>query len=191
MDALTRSCTREQTNSAGRLRDFYIHEAIAFIEQNFQNDISVEDIAEVCGLNRSYFGKIFKETLGRSPQEFLMNYRMVKATELLKLTQLSISEISNAVGYANPLHFFACFQKMYMGNRQESGVRITGHNIKNPGDHSPGLPYLLHCRNIDSVSVFLISVFSRLGDQRLSGIDRCQYIDTCLNRISTDHESVS
>ncbi|MFR5059267.1 hypothetical protein [Faecalimonas umbilicata] len=48
MDALTRSCTREQTNSAGRLRDFYIHEAIAFIEQNFQNDISVEDIAEVC-----------------------------------------------------------------------------------------------------------------------------------------------
>ena len=113
MDALTRSCTREQTNSAGRLRDFYIHEAIAFIEQNFQNDISVEDIAEVCGLNRSYFGKIFKETLGRSPQEFLMNYRMVKATELLKLTQLSISEISNAVGYANPLHFSRAFKNVY------------------------------------------------------------------------------
>ena len=113
MDALTRSCTREQTNSAGRLRDFYIHEAIAFIEQNFQNNISIEDIAEVCGLNRSYFGKIFKETLGRSPQEFLMNYRMVKATELLKLTQLSISEISNAVGYANPLHFSRAFKNVY------------------------------------------------------------------------------
>ena len=76
-------------------------------------DISVEDIAEVCGLNRSYFGKIFKETLGRSPQEFLMNYRMVKATELLKLTQLSISEISNAVGYANPLHFSRAFKNVY------------------------------------------------------------------------------
>ena len=116
-----------------------------------------------------------------------MNYRMVKATELLKLTQLSISEISNAVGYANPLHF-RVLSKMYMGNRQESGVRITGHNIKNPGDHSPGLPYLLHCRNIDQCQFFNICIF-KTGDQRLSGIDRCQYIDTCLNSVSSDDKS--
>ncbi|MFR5059266.1 helix-turn-helix domain-containing protein [Faecalimonas umbilicata] len=36
-----------------------------------------------------------------------------KATELLKLTQLSISEISNAVGYANPLHFSRAFKNVY------------------------------------------------------------------------------
>jgi len=42
-----------------------------------------------------------------------MNYRTVKATELLKLTQLSISEISNAVGYANPLHFSRAFKNVY------------------------------------------------------------------------------
>ena len=35
----------------------------------------------------------------------MLNYRMLKAAELLKLTRLSISDISNAVGYANPLHF--------------------------------------------------------------------------------------
>ncbi|MBM6802537.1 helix-turn-helix transcriptional regulator, partial [Mediterraneibacter glycyrrhizinilyticus] len=33
-----------------------------YIEQNFQNDISVENIASFCGLNRTYFGRIFKET---------------------------------------------------------------------------------------------------------------------------------
>ena len=82
----------------GRLRDFYIHEAITFVEQNFQNNISVEDIADNCGLNRSYFGKIFKESVGRTPQEFLLNYRMTKAAELLKLTPLSIGDISKAVG---------------------------------------------------------------------------------------------
>ena len=54
-----------------------------YIEQNFQNDISIEDIARVCGINRSYLGKIFKNSVGHSPQEFLMNYRMIKATELL------------------------------------------------------------------------------------------------------------
>lgn len=97
----------------GRLRDFYIKEALTFMEQNFQNDISVEDIAATCGLNRSYFGKIFKEALGKTPQEFLLSYRMIKAAELLKLTSLSIGDISNAVGYANQLHFSRAFKNLY------------------------------------------------------------------------------
>lgn len=42
------------------MSDFYIKEAMNYIEQNFQNDISIEDIAGVCGINRSYLGKIFK-----------------------------------------------------------------------------------------------------------------------------------
>ena len=74
----------------GKLQDFYIREATSFIEQNFQNDISVEDIAAFCNLNRSYFGKIFRDAVGKSPQEFLISYRMPKAAELLKLTELTI-----------------------------------------------------------------------------------------------------
>ena len=42
-----------------------------------------------------------------------MNYRMIKATELLRLTDLSISEISHAVGYDNPLHFSRAFKNIY------------------------------------------------------------------------------
>ncbi len=114
LDYLTRSsATMAFSNSGSSLRDFYIHEALVFIEHNFQNDISVEDIANVCGLNRTYFGKIFKKAIGKSPQEFLLNYRMLKATELLRLTKLSISDISNAVGYANPLHFSRAFKNIY------------------------------------------------------------------------------
>lgn len=79
----------------------------------FQNDISVETIAESCGLNRSSFGKIFKEAVGKSPQEFLLSYRMLKAAELLKLTSLSIGDIGNAVGYANQLHFSRAFKNVY------------------------------------------------------------------------------
>ncbi|MDO4334048.1 MAG: AraC family transcriptional regulator [Eubacteriales bacterium] len=113
LDAFTRSIASMKISRGGSLRDFYVHEAIAFIEQNFQNDISVEDIADRCGLNRSYFGKIFKDAVGRTTQEFLMNYRMTKAAELLKLTQLSIGDIGNAVGYENPLHFSRAFKNIY------------------------------------------------------------------------------
>ena len=113
LDAMTRSVSSIRLSSSGRLQDFYIHEAISFIEQNFQNDISVENIADNCGLNRSYFGKIFKKSVGRTPQEFLLNYRMTKAAELLKLTKLSVGDISKAVGYENPFHFSRAFKSVY------------------------------------------------------------------------------
>lgn len=113
LDYLARSSASIKLNQGSQLRDFYIHEALAYIEHNFQNDISVENIAKVCGLNRTYFGKIFKEAVGKTPQEFLLNYRMVKATEFLKLTQLSIRDIGQAVGYENQLHFSRAFKNIY------------------------------------------------------------------------------
>lgn len=113
IDSFLRSSTSAQTGMGNSLRDFYIKEAFSYIEQNFQNDISVEDIAASCGLNRSYFGKIFHENMGKTPQEFLISYRMTKATELLKLTGLSIADIGNAVGYPNQLHFSRAFKNVY------------------------------------------------------------------------------
>lgn len=113
IDYLSRSSASMKLSPQGKVRDFYIKEALNYIEQNFQNDISVEGIAEFCGLNRSYFGRIFKDTVGKSPQEFLMNYRMVKAAELLKLTDLSVGDIGNAVGYPNQLHFSRAFKNVY------------------------------------------------------------------------------
>ena len=113
LDFLTRSAASMKINADGRMRDFYIKEALNYIEQNFQNDISIEGIAAFCGLNRTYFGRIFKDTVGQSPQQFLLNYRMTKAAELLKLTTLSVNDIGNAVGYPNQLHFSRAFKNIY------------------------------------------------------------------------------
>lgn len=113
LDYMTRSSSSRKQLQSGKLQDFYVREATSFVEQNFQNDITVEDIAAFCNLNRSYFGKIFRDAVGKSPQEFLISYRMTKAAELLKLTELSIKDISNAVGYPSQLHFSRAFKKIY------------------------------------------------------------------------------
>ena len=97
LDYLARSAKRTTPVHSSKMSDYYIKEAINFIEQNFQNNISIEEIAAV----------------GRSPQEFLMHYRMVKAAELLKLTSLSIADIGSAVGYENQLHFSRAFKGVY------------------------------------------------------------------------------
>ncbi len=113
LDALICSITDSPKPSASGLRDFYIREAISFIEKNYCNDISIEDIADSCGLNRSYFGKLFKKEIGQSPQSFLMTYRMIKATDMLTQTGLSIAEIGQLVGYENQMHFSRAFKKYY------------------------------------------------------------------------------
>ena len=100
-------------SQGGNLSEFYVREAVAYIEHNYANSITIEELAGKCRLDRSYFGKIFKNAVGRTPQDFLLNYRMTKAAELLKLTHLSIGDISKAVGYDNQLHFSRAFKNIY------------------------------------------------------------------------------
>ncbi len=113
MDALTRSAENAGRVITSRLREAYIREAIAYIENNYQRDITIEEIAGALRLNRSYFGKIFRLSTGKSPQRFLMNYRMIKAAEMLAMTKKPVNEIGASVGYENQLHFSRAFKNIY------------------------------------------------------------------------------
>ena len=67
MDALVQSSSAKRELRGNRLQDFYIQEAVTYMEQNYQRELSVEELADVCKLNRSYFSKLFKETMGCPP----------------------------------------------------------------------------------------------------------------------------
>ena len=108
-------------------------EALTYIESNFQNDISIEEIAAVCGLNRSYFGKVFRETMGESPQAFLLHYRMARAAQLLKETRLSVGEIAQQVSYDNQLHFSRAFKNVHGVSPRE--YRQTHFSVLTPGNN--------------------------------------------------------
>ena len=113
LDQLVQSSAARRLPSQRRLRDFYMKEALSFIEQNYQRDISIEEIAAFCGLNRRYFGKVFRDSMGESPQAFLLHYRMARAAQMLKETTLPIGTISTMVSYANQLHFSRAFKSVY------------------------------------------------------------------------------
>ena len=113
LDALIESSATRREFGGAQLRDFYIQEAITFIEQNYQRDLTVEEIADVCKLNRSYFSKLFKENMGCPPQEFLIHYRMTKAADALIIGDESVGDIGVSVGYPNLLHFSRAFKGVY------------------------------------------------------------------------------
>lgn len=113
MDCMIRSAEHSGIVITNRLRECYVREAVAYIENNYQKNMTIEEVAGALRLNRSYFGKIFRQATGKSPQRFLMNYRMVKAAEQLTQTDRQINEIGASVGYENQMHFSRAFKTIY------------------------------------------------------------------------------
>ena len=94
------------------IQEFYIQSTAAFIENYYMHNITVEDMAANLNLSRSYFSKLFKKMTQKSPQEFLITYRINKACELLRSTDMTIAEISQHVGYSNQFHFTRAFKNI-------------------------------------------------------------------------------
>ena len=113
LDALIQtSSTRHEARHA-QLRDFYVQEAVSYMELHYRHNITVEEIANACRLNRSYFSKLFKEKKGCPPQEYLIRLRLSKAAELMRNTAMSISAVAASCGYPNQLHFSRAFKQRY------------------------------------------------------------------------------
>ncbi|HAT4142254.1 TPA: AraC family transcriptional regulator [Clostridium perfringens] len=91
----------------------YIQDALNFINSNYMHSITVQEIANYVNLSRSYLYKMFIKNLGISPQRYLINLRMYKATLLLKGTKLPIGEVASSVGYSDSLLFSKTFSKHF------------------------------------------------------------------------------
>lgn len=89
----------------------YVQKSIEYMTQKYSEPIRISDIAKHCGLERSYMSKMFKEATGYTPQEYLMEYRMNKAKQLLKDTDMPVQHVSYSVGYNDPFAFSKLFKK--------------------------------------------------------------------------------
>lgn len=88
-----------------------IERTCEFIRANYANPmIDVENIAEYAELSSSYLRTIFKEVIGKTPNEYITDYRIEKAKELLETTDYNTKEIAVAVGYLNHRYFYSVFK---------------------------------------------------------------------------------
>ena len=88
----------------------YVRKAVEFIQNNYCNPIHITDIADYVCINRSYLYTLFQKELGMSPQEYLTNYRLTQAAELLVITDISIDSVALSCGYSDPLVFSKAFK---------------------------------------------------------------------------------
>lgn len=81
------------------------------IKRNYRDPMKIAEIAKEFNISRNYMYTVFKKEYGISPQEYLIRRRIEKSKQLLTNNgaRLSIKEISNAVGFENPLYFSRLF----------------------------------------------------------------------------------
>lgn len=91
-----------------------VDNATAYVENNISNsDISVETMSEAMNMSRVHLYKRLTAITGQTPSEFIRDIRLRHAERLLRLSQLTVSEVSYKVGISNPRYFSKYFKDKY------------------------------------------------------------------------------
>lgn len=85
--------------------------AKALLSGRDSNEATIADAASACRLSRSHFSKAFKQTTGRSPQCWLLEYKIEKAKALL-LDGMAIADVADACGFADQSHLTRVFTRV-------------------------------------------------------------------------------
>jgi AraC-like DNA-binding protein len=87
--------------------------AVSLIKQRRPGTVRVDEAAQACGLSRSRFGSLFRETMGTSFGQFALRARLAFAAHRLLTTDMSAESIGREVGFVDGSHFHRAFLKRY------------------------------------------------------------------------------
>ena len=90
----------------------YTKKLLLFFDEHYYEDITLQSAADYLGLNRNYMIRIFKQSVGKTPIEYLNNLRLKKSRALL-YEDLSITDVALSVGFKETSYFISCFKKKY------------------------------------------------------------------------------
>lgn len=89
----------------------YVEFVKEYVNHNYMGDLSFSDLAKVAHVSRGYLSTLFKKEVGCSFREYLVKFRIEKATEILDKKNIQLSELSALVGYKDYAQFSKMFKK--------------------------------------------------------------------------------
>lgn len=87
--------------------------AVTYLRNNYQTDVSAEELAKLCGMSVSAFRREFRLRCGVSPVRYKNTLRMTKARELLHGGDCSVSEASRLVGFPDIYYFSRLYKREF------------------------------------------------------------------------------
>ena len=101
-----------------------ISRSLAFMKQNLDKNLTLEELAQVAGMSASHFSSVFRQKVQSAPVSFFTYLKIQQACQLLEYTTLRIKEVAYQMGYPDPYHFSRVFTQIMGTSPRE--FRKTG-----------------------------------------------------------------
>src|SRR5262249_47323288 len=83
-----------------------------YIEPNLGHELTLRELARVADLSLHHFARMFKQTIGIAPYQYVLERRIERAKQMLRFASTSLVEISLATGFYSQSHFTSTFHRM-------------------------------------------------------------------------------
>ncbi len=97
----------------GKLFGIQTKNILDYVMSNLYQDLSLQSLSEIVHQSPYHFAKVFKNTTGLSPHQFVLKLRLEKASELIRLKKTSLTEIAHSIGFYDQSHFTNSFKRFY------------------------------------------------------------------------------
>lgn len=115
MELVTTASVRDRASRQVRASDDvlrHLRRARDHLDRHFAEPIDLETLAGVAGISKYHFQRLFSATYGRSPASYLSERRVERAQDLLRATNLTVTEVCHAVGFSSLGSFSSRFREM-------------------------------------------------------------------------------
>jgi AraC family transcriptional regulator len=106
--------TVTQTITSGNrsLTNSQLQQAIDYIHTHLNRDLSLAELAGIVNISPTYFASLFKQAMGISPHQYVIQQRVERAKMMLKRTDLAIADIALQVGFSSQSHLTQQFKRL-------------------------------------------------------------------------------
>ena len=106
------NCPSLSNYIAGKLPQYKLQQIIDYIYTYLDRDLSLKELGTVVQMSPHYFSRLFKETTGITPHQYVIRCRVDRAKDLLRQGKLSIAEIATLVGFVDQSHLHRHFKRL-------------------------------------------------------------------------------
>ncbi len=111
----------------------HLRRARDHVDRHYAEPLDLAALAEVAGLSKYHFQRLFKATYGLSPAAYLSQRRVERAQDLLRATNLTVTEVCHAVGFSSLGSFSARFRELV-------GETPSAFQARYAADGAPRIP---------------------------------------------------
>lgn len=106
---LIRHCRGLKNSESKISQKVEINQLVSYLNENYAKKVSVDEMAKYVNLSPSHFTRVFKDEIGESPVDFLINLKIQKAKRFLLSREHNMTQIAFACGFSSSAHFASCF----------------------------------------------------------------------------------